>query len=79
MVGPISDEERNSMLLKVKVATVLLVGASAGLITTQGDTSLTASVVAVVGGLILGVGLVWLLFPSSEQLSPASNHRRYDR
>jgi len=79
MVGPISDAERNSTIIKVKVATVLLVGASAGLITTQGDASLPVLLVAVVGGLLLGVFLVWLLFPDTEQLSPASKEYRYRR
>ena len=79
MVGPISDAERSRTVLKLKVATVVLVGASAGLITTQGDASLPVLLVAVLGGLLLGVFLVWLLFPDTEQLSPSSTQYRYRR
>lgn len=76
MVDPISDEERGRTMTKLKVGFVLLVGASAGLITTQGETSLRVVLFATVGGLLLGGVLAWYLFPDMEALSPASEKRR---
>ncbi len=76
MVGPPSDDERNRTVRRLKVAFVLLVGASAGLITTQGDASLQFVAVAVGTGLALGVGLVWFLFPEGGLLSTSEHRRR---
>lgn len=73
MAGPISDEDRRRTMTRLKVGVVLLVGASGGLITSQGDASLEVVVAAVAGGLLLGALLVWYLFPGLEALSPASN------
>ena len=73
MTGPISDEDRERTMTQMKVGSVLLIGVSAGLITSQGDASLRVVVAAVVAGLLLGGVLVWYLFPSIEALSPASN------
>jgi len=73
MTGPISDEDRERTMTRMKVGSVLLIGVSAGLITSQGDASLQVVVAAVVAGLLLGGVLVWYLFPSIEALSPASN------
>jgi Na+/H+-translocating membrane pyrophosphatase len=73
MTGPISDEDRERTMTRMKVGSVLLIGVSAGLITSQGDASLRVVVAAVVAGLLLGGVLVWYLFPSIEALSPASN------
>jgi 4-amino-4-deoxy-L-arabinose transferase-like glycosyltransferase len=78
MVGPISDEERERTMFKMKVGSVLLVGVSAGLITLQGDAPLEIVVGAVGIGLLVGLALVWYLFPDTESLSPASN-REYRR
>lgn len=76
MVEPIPDEDREQTMLKLKVGFVLLVGASAGLITLHGNASPVAVLVAVTGGLVLGVLLAWYLFPDIEALSPASEKRR---
>jgi len=73
MTGPISDEDRERTMTRMKVGSILLIGVSAGLITSQGDASLRVVVAAVVAGLLLGGVLVWYLFPSIEALSPASN------
>ncbi|WP_254837606.1 hypothetical protein [Natronomonas marina] len=73
MTGPISDEDRERTMTRLKVGVVLLVGLSAGLITSQGDASLVVVLGAVAAGLLVGAALVWYLFPSVEQLSPASN------
>ncbi|MFT4885068.1 MAG: membrane associated rhomboid family serine protease [Natronomonas sp.] len=74
MTGPISREDRAKTMRWVKVIFVLLVGASAGLITSQGDASLKIVVGAVVGGLLVGVALVWYLFPDPEALAPATDY-----
>jgi hypothetical protein len=75
MVDPISDEERARTMLWAKVALVLLVGASAGLITSQGDASLEVVGGAIGVGLLVGAALAWYLFPSVEEISPASDRR----
>ncbi|QLD86996.1 hypothetical protein HWV23_15110 [Natronomonas halophila] len=74
MTGPISGEDRAKTMRWVKVIFVLLVGASAGLITSQGDASLKIVVGAVVGGLLVGIALVWYLFPDPEALAPATDY-----
>jgi len=78
MTGPVSDEDRERTMTRMKIGTVLLVGLSAGLITSQGDASLAVVAAAVVAGLLVGAALVRFLFPSIEQLAPASN-REYRR
>ena len=78
MTGPISEEDRKRTMGRLKIGSVLLVGVSSGLITSQGDASLRMVVAAVVAGLALGVVLVRYLFPSFEGLSPASG-RDYRR
>ena len=78
MTGPVSDEERERTMSRLKIGTVFLVGLSAGLITSQGDASLAVVAAAVLLGLLVGAALVWFLFPSIETLAPASN-REYRR
>ncbi len=73
MAGPISQEDRQRTMTKLKVGVVLLVGLSGGLITSQGDASLRVVLAAVVGGLLVGAALVWYLFPDLETLSPGSD------
>lgn len=73
MAGPISEEDRERTMTRLKAGVVLLVGVSGGLITSQGDASLEVVVAAVAGGLLVGAALVWFLFPSVEQLSPGSD------
>ena len=78
MTGPVSNEERERTMTGLKMVTVLLVGLSAGLITSQGDASPVVVAAAVLSGLLVGAALVRFLFPSVEQLAPASN-REYRR
>lgn len=75
MVDPISKDDRTRTLRWAKVATVVLVGLSAGLITTQGDTSLGVIAAAVGSGAVLGVVLVWYLFPDYGDIAPAESPR----
>jgi cell division protein FtsW (lipid II flippase) len=75
VVDPVSEDDRRRTLWRAKIASVALVGGSAGLITLQGDAGLAAVAVAVVVGLCLGAALVWYLFPDLETLAPASGDR----
>ncbi|WP_160134606.1 hypothetical protein [Halococcus salsus] len=63
MVGPVSREERLSVSRRLKIGFVLLVGASAGLITFQGEPTLPVVAVAVLFGLVVGALLVVFAFP----------------
>lgn len=68
MVGPISDEERDSFAWKFKAGFVLLVALSCGLITLQADVGLVGFLGAGVAGGLVGVVLVWMAFPERQQL-----------
>lgn len=62
MVGPsLSPAERDRRLRAIKAAVVLLVGLSGGLIALSGDASPELIAAAFVGGLAVGMGLVWHL------------------
>ncbi len=61
MVGPISPEERTSAMVRLKIATVLLVGVSGGLIALHSGAMPLVLVGATIGGLLLGVLLTWYL------------------
>lgn len=78
MVGPIGDQERAAAALRIKVAFTLLVGASAGLITLQGDASLALTAGAVVAGLAVGWVLAWYLYPDGVFSSHPERRRRFD-
>lgn len=66
MVEPISDEERESSNRRLKIGFAVLVGLSSGLMTLQGDPTARQIVGAAVGGLVLGVILVWFVFPDGS-------------
>lgn len=63
MVGPTDDDNHQSLVRQLKVFFVVLVGASAGLITVIEDTTLLESGLAIITGLVVGVILVWIVFP----------------
>ena len=73
MSGPISQEDRERTMTRLKVGVVLLVGVSGGLITSQGEAAWTVVAAAVAGGLVVGATLVWLLFPDLEDVSPGTD------
>ena len=58
MVGPASEEEKNEAMTRLKASIVVLVGASAGLITLSGGGSVVQVGVAVAAGLVVGVALL---------------------
>lgn len=58
MVGPPSDDEKREAMARLKIALVVLVGASAGLITLSGGGSVLEIGVAVVAGLAVGAALI---------------------
>jgi ABC-type nickel/cobalt efflux system permease component RcnA len=64
MVGPTTREERRTASRRLKLGFILLVGVSGGLITSQGDVSIVVSLLAVLVGLVVGVVMVALAFPS---------------
>lgn len=65
MVGPMSTDERESLVAQLKIAFVVLIGASAGLITLLGSPTLLESGVATGAGLLFGVLVVRIVFPGS--------------
>ena len=73
MADPISREDRERTMTRLKAGTVLLVGVSGGLITSQGEASWTVVAAAVAAGLVVGAALVWFLFPDLEDVSPGTD------
>jgi len=76
MVGPVSDEERESATTKVKLAFTALIGFSAGLVTLQVEPSPLVFGGAVAGGLVVGWLLVWYVFPDTSELGRSRNRGR---
>ncbi|MEF8782602.1 MAG: hypothetical protein V5A39_06390 [Haloarculaceae archaeon] len=75
MVGGITDEERERFAVKLKAGFVLLVGLSAGLVTIQAGASLEAFLAATAAGSVVGVVLVWLVFPDRADLERGDQSR----
>lgn len=67
MVGPVSPSDRQSLVFRVKVAFSLIIGASAGLITLQGDVSLAVTGLVTLVGLVFGVLVTWFVVPGSGE------------
>lgn len=67
MVGPTDDDNSRSLVLRLKIFFVVLVGASAGLITVIEDTTLLETGLATLAGLVVGVILVLIVFPSNDE------------
>lgn len=65
MVGPMSDDDRNSLARRLKVGFVVLIGASAGLITSQGEATALEALLITVVGLAFGALVVWVVFPET--------------
>jgi hypothetical protein len=62
MVGPsLSDEERDAANFRLKVGFVLLVTVSGGLVALQAGGTLVQLVGGLVGGLAVGLVLLWFL------------------
>ncbi|WP_256686526.1 hypothetical protein [Halococcus qingdaonensis] len=64
MVGPTTREERRTASRRFKLAFVVLVGLSGGLIALQGGGSLFTVLLAVLAGLLVGIVMVVFAFPS---------------
>ena len=67
MVGPIPSADRESVAFRIKVAFSLVIGASAGLITLQGDVSLAVTALVALIGTVFGALLTWFVFPGSGE------------
>jgi len=76
MVGPVGEEERSAAATRIKIAFTLLVGASAGLITLQGDPSPLVVAAAVGAGLVLGWVLIWYVYPDRDTFGRDGERRR---
>jgi hypothetical protein len=66
MVGPTFDDDRQSLAFRLKIFFIVLVGASAGLITSVENTTLLESGLATLAGLVVGAILVWIVFPGNS-------------
>lgn len=67
MVGPRPEDEHRSAYRRFKAILVVLVGVSAGLIALEGDASLPVVTAAAVAGSVIGVALVWYVFPDRDE------------
>jgi uncharacterized membrane protein YccC len=75
MVDGISDEERERFAVRAKVGFVLLVGLSGGLITLSADVGWQGFLVATAIGLLVGLALVWWVFPERTDLERGDRSR----
>lgn len=66
MVGPMSTEERQSSLRRLKAGVALLVGVSSGLIAVQAHATLPVILALIGGGTALGAAMSWYVFPSGD-------------
>lgn len=78
MVGPISEEERESFALRMKLGLTAVVAVSAGLTAMHGGASLPIVALAVVAGAVVGAPLIWFVFPGTGGRSP-DVERRFER
>lgn len=77
MVGPTSDTDTDTDLRsRLKLFFIVLVGASAGLITRIGNPTLIESALVTLCGLGVGVLLVWIVFPGNGYENGGTNRRR---
>ena len=77
MVGPsISEDDRRVASRRLKAGFVLLVGASAALVSYQAGASLTQAAVAVVAALVVGVALLWFVLRLLREMQPPDPNRR---
>ena len=75
MVGPRTREERTITRQRLAIGFVLLVGASGGLIALRARAGLVPLLAATAGGLLVGLVLVWLAFPSGADLDRRRGRR----
>mgnify|MGYP006294551039 CR=1 FL=1 len=76
MVGPIPSSDRESLAFRVKVAFSLVIGASAGLITLQGDVPLVVTGLVALLGVAFGALVTWFVFPGSGESVRTESRRR---
>jgi hypothetical protein len=71
MVGPsFTDDERRLANTRLKVGFVLLVGFSSGLVALQAGGTTTQLAGAVVGGILLGVVLLYFVLKTAREFNP---------
>ena len=76
MVGPIPSADRESLAFRLKVGFSLVIGASAGLITLQGDVPLAVTGLVALVGLVFGAVVTWFVFPGSGESVRTDFRRR---
>ncbi|SFH36780.1 hypothetical protein SAMN04488066_10260 [Halorubrum aquaticum] len=76
MVEPMSREERDAGNRKVKIGFLLLVAVSPPLIAMIGDPTPTQLAIAAVGGLLLGLLVVWYLSRLAAEFTDSSRRLR---
>lgn len=74
MVGPVGRDDRSSLVRRLKIGFVVVIGASAGLIAIHGDAEALEVGAVTAVGLLFGVLVVWFVFPGDGEV--ASNRRR---
>lgn len=79
MVGPITTDERETQLFRIKVGVALLVGLSMGLVAVQGKASPALVGVAVVAGTVIGGALAWYVFPTADAYKGDDDSPSYRR
>lgn len=74
MVDPVSDDDQRTLVSRLKLFFIVLVGASAGLITGIGNATPLETALVILAGLGVGVLLVWIVFPGDG--NSETNRRR---
>lgn len=67
MVSPMSESDRNSGNLKLKLLFVVLVTSSAGLVALQADANAGQLLAAVGGGVVVSIVLLWYLLRTFDE------------
>jgi hypothetical protein len=76
MVGPMSSEDRSEGALRIKLSATFTIGVSMGLITLQGNVPLWVTGLAFLLGCVVGLGLVWFVFPGTGEIKSTAGRRR---
>lgn len=76
MVGPIARDDRSSLVRRLKVGFVALIGLSTGLIAVHVDASLPEIATLTGIGVVFGVLVVWLVFPGDGSVTPSRRRQR---
>lgn len=76
MSRPPRPGQNRQLLSRMRLALVALVAGSAGLMTVYSGGSLQAILLALGGGAVLGVGLVWIALPRPDEADAGGRRGR---